>query len=88
MMLLDRVDYQKLVCGDEDEVEKLVYTCTTSGVFFLDLTATGLWTDLKRAHEASAQYFNQPLEVKLADFREGVERGYVTNQLTYFSTED
>lgn len=76
MVLLEFINYQRLLDEERNEIEKLVNVCRTKGIFYLDMTVSDPFTDLQKTYDASVRYFGQTPEAKQADFVQGVERGY------------
>jgi len=76
------IDYERIRSRDPKEVEKLFKACQSPpgrGAFFLDLRGPSTQqtlTDLPAVEHATVSYFKQPKNVKMADFREGIERGF------------
>ena len=82
---LETIDYGRLAAREPDEIEKLLKACQMPGFFYLDFQsgpAKELIADIPNIYAASKQYFDQPQEVKLKDYRpeqdRGQDRGWVS----------
>jgi hypothetical protein len=73
---LQTISYDLLASGDPGEIEKLVRNSKSPGFFYLDLRADQMYLDtLYVLYQLAEDYFAQPEEVKMRDFREKQERG-------------
>lgn len=75
-MQLEVLNYERLNAQDDSEVQKLVRTCSDTGIFFLDLqgpSSTELLADLQPIISAQRNFFAQEPSHKLAyaDDRDG-----------------
>ncbi len=76
--VLETINYEWLVEGNQDEAKKVIRACEGSGIFYLDLSGPstiGVLNTLQNIYTAAKQYFHLPHEVLMAGYREGVERG-------------
>lgn len=74
---LETIDYGRLAAKEPAEVEKLLKACQMPGFFYLDFQggpAKELIVDVPGIHAASKQYFDQPQEVKMKDYRPEQDR--------------
>lgn len=74
---LETINYGRLAAREPDEVEKLLKACQMPGFFYLDFQsgpAQELITAVPDIYAASKQYFDQPQEVKLKDYRPEQDR--------------
>lgn len=78
---LETIDFAKLLAHEEAEISKLVSACATAGFFYVDLrgqSARTLIEDEESMYQAMAEYFDQPLDVKMKDDRGTHKHGYAT----------
>ncbi|CAN8095707.1 unnamed protein product [Discula destructiva] len=80
---LEIIDYEQIRARDPTELSKLLKACqpspTGSGIFFLDLSGPSgrqTLTKTRSIDRAILSYFHQSKDVKMDDFRDGVERGF------------
>lgn len=75
---LEIVNLDRLSHKEPAEVEKLLNACQTTGFFQLDLQ-NGLMGSVPAAveevYQIADEFFSQPHEVKMKDYRETQERG-------------
>lgn len=77
---LETIDYGRLAAKDPAEIEKLFNAAQLPGFFYLDLkseAAKQLLTDIPIVFATAKKYFDEPQEVKMKDYRAGLERGWV-----------
>ena len=73
---LDTISFQGLERNDQTEVDKLVRSCKGRGFFYLDLKQDdGYLASLQVLHGLAEEYFDQPENLKMKDFRASQERG-------------
>ena len=82
---LETINYGRLAAKEPAEVEKLLKACQMPGFFYLDFQsgpAKELIADVPGIYAASKQYFDQPQEVKMKDYRpeqdRSQDRGWVS----------
>lgn len=74
---LETIDYGRLSAKEPAEVEKLLHACQMPGFFYLDFQngpAKELIADVPEIYAVSKQYFDQPQEVKMKDYRAEQDR--------------
>lgn len=79
---LETIDFGRLAAKEPTEVEKLLNASQMPGFFYLDLhsgPAKQIVADLPNVYAISEKYFDQPLEMKMKDFRAGQDGGCVNN---------
>ncbi|EAW14281.1 putative oxidoreductase, 2OG-Fe(II) oxygenase family [Aspergillus clavatus NRRL 1] len=82
---LQTISYSLLARGDPREIEKLVRNSKSPGFFYLDLRADQRYLDtLPVLYQLAEEYFAQPEEVKMIDFRGDQERGYKPGEAETF----
>lgn len=67
-MVLEVIDYQRLLERDNNEIKKLVSICSNAGLFFLDLKgqeSKSLLADLQPIIDAQRNFFGQKPEMKM-----------------------
>lgn len=75
---LETIDFGRLATKDPAEVEKLLNASQMPGFFYLDLQsepAKQVVADLPDVYALTEKYFDQPLEVKMKDYRPGQDGG-------------
>lgn len=76
---LETIDFGRLATKDPAEVEKLLNASQMPGFFYLDLQsepAKQVVADLPDVYALTEKYFDQPLEVKMKDYRPGQDGGF------------
>lgn len=72
---LETIDYARLVNQEPSEAQKLLRAAQSPGFFYLDLrnnpSTKKMLRDLSDVYSLSEQYFDQPHEVKMKDYRQG-----------------
>ena len=74
---LETINYGRLAAKEPAEVEKLLHACQMPGFFYLNFQhgpAKGLIADVPEIYAAAKQYFDQPQEVKMKDYRADQDR--------------
>lgn len=74
---LEIINYGRLAAKEPAEVEKLLKACQMPGFFYLDFqngSAKELIADVPDIYAVSKQYFDQPQEVKMKDYRPEQDR--------------
>lgn len=67
---LETVVFEKLVNNDTAELKKLVKAAKSPGFFYLDLNNDERYLrSLQEIYDSADRYFDQPDDVKMADFR-------------------
>jgi isopenicillin N synthase-like dioxygenase len=77
---LEVVDFARLASKEPAEVEKLLKAAESPGFFYLDLQSGSTRKYLANVQDMYAmadKYFDQPHHVKMKDYRESEDRGYV-----------
>ncbi len=80
---LETIDFGRLATKEPDEVEKLLNASQMPGFFYLDLQnerTKQILADLPAIYAASEKYFDEPHEVKMKDYRDGQDIGWVHYQ--------
>lgn len=73
---LDTINFQSLERNDQTEIDKLVRSCKKSGFFYLDLKEDeGYLASLQDLYGLAEDYFDQPENLKMKDFRASQDRG-------------
>jgi hypothetical protein len=75
---LETIDYARLEASEPAEIAKLLKACHMPGFFYLDVQGAAtreVLVDLQSVLGITEKYFEQPLEVKMKEYRESVERG-------------
>lgn len=75
---LETINFGRLTAKEPAEVEKLLNACQMPGFFYLDFQngpAKELIADVPEIYAVSKQYFDQPQEVKMKDYRAEQDRG-------------
>ncbi|KAK6339764.1 hypothetical protein TWF718_009158 [Orbilia javanica] len=75
---LEIISFKKIAERNEDECARLYKAAQSPGFFLLDVKDSEQYVaDIQRVYALTEQYFSQPEEVKMKDFRLGDEfRGY------------
>lgn len=76
---LEVIDYARLVHNDPAEIEKLLGCAKLSGFFLLDLRGASTKSYIENVNAlcgVADEYFSQPEEVKMKDFRPLEDRSY------------
>ena len=77
---LETVSLNRLKAGDHDEAQRLLKAAQSPGFFYLDLQdeqGGKYLDDLQTLYQLGKSYFHQPESLKMGDFRDGEEKGYV-----------
>ena len=75
---LNTLNFSAMVSGDPSEMDLLLKSCIEDGFFYLDFLNddTGrILKDVEGIYARMRDYFRQPLEVKMKDFRGGGQWG-------------
>ncbi|KAI1387678.1 uncharacterized protein F4822DRAFT_430424 [Hypoxylon trugodes] len=80
---LEVISYEKICSQNNAELQRLFAACQPPpigrGIFWLDFRGSKgeeVLQHLASVNEGIYKYFQQPISAKMADFREGVERGF------------
>lgn len=75
---LNTLNFSAIASRDPSQMELLLKSCVEDGFFFLDFLnddAGRILEDVQDIYVFMRDYFGQPLEVKMNDFRGGSQRG-------------
>ena len=82
---LDIIQLERLIATDPVETAKLLNAAQSQGFFYVafndDLSAK-IAGHLQTCYRNSHEFFRKPLDVKMKAFRDGVDNGYVSLQIT------
>jgi hypothetical protein len=77
---LEVIKLERLITQDPVETAKLLKAAESQGFFYLtfnDDLSEKVSSHLQTCYLKSHEYFSKPLDEKMKDFRESVDRGYV-----------
>lgn len=79
---LKTIDFVRLEARDPVEVAKLLHSCQTHGFFYLALKgnekSAQVVKDKENVLRVMEEYFDQPLDVKMKDYRGSVTDGFIS----------
>lgn len=82
---LNTLSFSAIASGDPSEIDLLLKSCIEHGFFYLDFHGdeTGqIHNDVGGIYAFMKDYFRQPLDLKMRDFRAGGPYGYVQSQIS------
>jgi|SRR5271154_3826888 len=83
---LNTLSFPAIASGDPSEIDLLLKSCIEHGFFYLafhDDETGRIRDDVQGIYAFMKDYFRQPLEIKIRDFRGGGPYGYVQSQISY-----